>query len=338
MTSPAPPRQAPLLIHGGALGDLVLTIQMLTRGGIARDGLVVLSRVSLEGLSDASPPLWTVSPEAVGLHQLFAESGRASPALAPLVRDRVVVNALTHRHSPIHERLASALPRRLYSFDPAPRPGQSRHITDQWLDDLRRQGWVPTQPLDWHDAQLQPGDAMITAGRAMLAARGVSGPPVALLPGSGGRAKCWPLPNFIALAGHVSRRGATPYFILGPAELERWSRPDLDTVRDCAPCIEAPSNRELASILACAACVVGNDSGPTHLASWLGRPVTAVFGPTSPEVWRPMGRYVRILAGRPHASDRDWGLAPETVADSAFAGPDAPLPRQAALDPPLVSG
>ena len=40
---------------------------------------------------------------------------------------------------------------------------------------------------------------------------------------------------------------------------------------------------------------VGNDSGPAHLAGILGRPTLCMFGPTSPDTWRPLGPKVRTV-------------------------------------------
>ena len=40
---------------------------------------------------------------------------------------------------------------------------------------------------------------------------------------------------------------------------------------------------------------IGNDSGITHLAAYLGCPTVALFGPTDPRVWGPIGRRSRII-------------------------------------------
>ena len=40
---------------------------------------------------------------------------------------------------------------------------------------------------------------------------------------------------------------------------------------------------------------VGNDSGITHLAAYLGVPTIALFGPTNPRMWGPIGRRTRII-------------------------------------------
>jgi ADP-heptose:LPS heptosyltransferase len=40
---------------------------------------------------------------------------------------------------------------------------------------------------------------------------------------------------------------------------------------------------------------VGNDSGISHLAAAWGAPVLALFGPTDPAQWAPVGPRVRVL-------------------------------------------
>lgn len=47
---------------------------------------------------------------------------------------------------------------------------------------------------------------------------------------------------------------------------------------------------ELPGLLEAADCVVSNDSGPMHLAAAQGRPLVALFGPTSPEQFGPYPR------------------------------------------------
>jgi len=40
---------------------------------------------------------------------------------------------------------------------------------------------------------------------------------------------------------------------------------------------------------------IGNDSGITHLAAYLGVPTIALFGPTNPRTWGPIGRRARTV-------------------------------------------
>jgi ADP-heptose:LPS heptosyltransferase len=53
----------------------------------------------------------------------------------------------------------------------------------------------------------------------------------------------------------------------------------------------------LAALLARAGAYVGNDSGVTHLAAASGAPTIALFGPTDPRVWAPLGPRVEVIRG-----------------------------------------
>ena len=53
---------------------------------------------------------------------------------------------------------------------------------------------------------------------------------------------------------------------------------------------------EFAGLLNSAHVFIGNDSGPSHLAAAVGTPTVAIFGPTDPRTWGPVGENVRIIA------------------------------------------
>ncbi len=115
--------------------------------------------------------------------------------------------------------------------------------------------------------------------------------PVVLAPGSGGRAKCWPASHWLALAQAL---GEPPHVVVGPTEVERddprrWPWPHgAHFLADCTPVALVGHVRQ-------ARWFVGNDSGPTHLAACLGVPTVALFGPTDPQVWAPVGPHVHCL-------------------------------------------
>jgi len=68
--------------------------------------------------------------------------------------------------------------------------------------------------------------------------------------------------------------------------------------------LDAPEKLDPEDI-AHAAVFLGNDSGPTHLAAQLGVATVALFGPTDPRRWAPVGPRVTIL--KPDApADMDW--------------------------------
>ncbi|HYL62117.1 MAG TPA: glycosyltransferase family 9 protein [Candidatus Methylomirabilis sp.] len=105
---------------------------------------------------------------------------------------------------------------------------------------------------------------------------------VVLSPGGGWRSKCWPPDRF----GHVcamirEKLGLRCVVNYGPGE------DDLAlAVRECSGGADpVPYNGPLGPLMALlrnAACIVGGDTGPLHLAVALGIPAVAIFGPTDP--------------------------------------------------------
>lgn len=84
--------------------------------------------------------------------------------------------------------------------------------------------------------------------------------------GSGSPSKNWP--HFPKLMTQLSAARAIP---------QDLSLPDL-----------------MSKISRCGA-FIGNDSGITHLAAYIGCPTIVLFGPTDPRVWGPIGRRARVI-------------------------------------------
>ncbi|MEW6251039.1 MAG: glycosyltransferase family 9 protein [Planctomycetota bacterium] len=343
MTSGAQSDKAWTVLHGGALGDLVLTLQLALRlpGVSETRALTVVSRVDPGDLSAHRPQIIRHSAEVVALHWLFADGDAPPPpGLAELIRSRRVLNALTGPQSPVHRRLAALAPLALYSFDPRPQPGAQQHITAQWQAHLAAQGLPRTSSASDgpHLRTPSASDGPAGAPRSSIA----PGPTrrVLIHPGSGGRPKCWPLANFIRTARLLRdmHSGTPPLhvtFVLGHVELETWPASDLRQLDELAaefPLIRSPSPSELVALLASADVYIGNDSGPTHLAAFLRTPTLAIFGPTSPLIWRPLGPHVHVFAGRPDLDPLTWTIHPAAVASAggmaAFSQPHSrsPLP------------
>ncbi|WP_198038991.1 glycosyltransferase family 9 protein [Skermanella stibiiresistens] len=108
----------------------------------------------------------------------------------------------------------------------------------------------------------------------ILADADVVAPYVVLLPGSSARLPQKRWPGYAALAERLIARGVEVVTVPGPEE--------LDLCRTI-PGKTLTAGRwlnftQLAGVLAGARLVIGNDSGPTHLAAHLGRPTVALFG------------------------------------------------------------
>jgi hypothetical protein len=315
-----------LILHGGALGDLVLTLQLAMR--LARpqneDTILLASRTSLRGLDDAAPAVRCFSTEAVGVHWLYVDDDRSPPpALADLVCGRCVLSALGPREHPAQQRLARLRPARLLCLDPRP-PSQNnaaeRHITETWLERLT--SGRCEAPTATSATEVRPSPAARAGGRRMLTAAGVPStaddqPPIVLLHvGSGGPGKRWPPDNFLNTAATLRARGAACAVMIGPDEIE--GGPPSGVREAGLPLIESPDSETLVACLSATDAFLGNDAGPTHLAALLGTPTLALFGPTRAAVWRPLGARVRVLQGDASRDAASWGIEPCEVAGHLF--------------------
>jgi ADP-heptose:LPS heptosyltransferase len=114
---------------------------------------------------------------------------------------------------------------------------------------------------------------------------------LALHPGSGAPRKNWPPERFAALAERLSDK--RPFLVVeGPAD-----RAACEAVLRIGRARLASGLRPriLGAVLARAGLFVGNDSGVSHLAAAYAAPVLALFGPTDPAVWSPLGARVKVL-------------------------------------------
>ncbi len=308
-----------LVLHGGALGDLVLTIQLALRLPIVeRAGAIdVVSRVDPGDLSACRPALRRQSSEGLGLHWLFGDHDDPPPErLRDLVRGRWVLSALGGRHTISHRRLEALQPATMWGLDPRPVAGVERHITEQWRTQLEAQGLLVPKCVHQKPDQRGLGvpDAISRRGMRLLRAAGAADGCVLIHPGSGGRAKCWPLEHFIELARRLSANGQVPpCFIVGPAELDTWTKSELAALAAEFAVLCQPEPTQLVELLAAARVLIGNDSGPAHLAALLGTPTVTLFGPTSARVWHPLGGVASVMVGDTSVDRETWGLTVEQV-------------------------
>ena len=61
--------------------------------------------------------------------------------------------------------------------------------------------------------------------------------------------------------------------------------------------IERPNNvKALADLLSHASLYIGNDSGVSHLAGFVGTPTIALYKTTDPKIWGVLGRQVTHIS------------------------------------------
>lgn len=104
----------------------------------------------------------------------------------------------------------------------------------------------------------------------------------------------WPAQHFTTLARALVDEDALPVVFVGAADEAEYVG-SLARAIGAAPrgLLADLSGRlavgELSALLARAACVVTNDSGPMHVAAALGAPTIGLFGPETPVMYGPLG-------------------------------------------------
>jgi len=264
-----------LVVRLGALGDAVLTLPALARLRSEGCEITLVGVPSSWGFLPKASPIRIEDADSAAWRPLFAGE---PPPIAGFDRALVMLGDSGLAVAEALRRVVSSVTH----LRPV-RPGERGvHAA------LRLAGAI--------DAE--------AAGRLIVPALGPAHDLV-LHPGSGGRSKRWSAEGFAKLA----RSAANPLILLGPAE------EGLGSAFEGLPVAEGWPLRRVASVLAAAGAFVGNDSGVTHLASYLC-PTLALFGPTDPQVWGPVGSKARVLRAPGGALER---LSVEEVA-RALAG------------------
>lgn len=156
---------------------------------------------------------------------------------------------------------------------------------------------------------------------AWLAARPAR--PFALLqPFSSRATKEWDAGEAAAFCRALASRGLDPVIRWGPGERERAEA--IALLSAGAASLAPPSPPAASARLAArAALFVGADTGPTHLAAAAGTPTVALFGPTDPGRFGPVGPRVRVLRDGSGAYNAGLaglpGLTADAVLDASLA-------------------
>jgi len=312
-----------LIIRPGALGDAVLTLPALHALRLAgAASLTVLGTPSSWGFIRSAHESLRVrdftSSDWLGL---FADGASMGPsAKAALARTQSAVIYLPDS-APMERSLKEAgvaqvlfaLPPRIGDAHPA------QHAAWRLLHAL------PLSAQHLNAAQNILGldhDLFLTLdqhehSRALERAGFESIPPegfFAVHIGSGGRKKCWPADSFARLVTQMKHTtGATPLVFFGPADDD--VRAEFEHSVPPGVSWENASNlpqRDVLALLHFCKGYVGNDSGMTHLAA-RACPTLALFGPTDPRIWSPLGRNVRVLQAPGGAMEQ---LAVDEVLDA----------------------
>jgi ADP-heptose:LPS heptosyltransferase len=138
----------------------------------------------------------------------------------------------------------------------------------------------------------------VEQGRQVAAGiRGSQSLLVGFHPGAGKVPNRWPSGKFAELIDRLSAHYEVAAFLTsGPMD----EAVVTSTVRQLKRPVQVIANqtiRTIASIIKQADVYVSNDTGVMHIAAAVGTPVVALFGPTDPLQWAPMGSQIRYIQG-----------------------------------------
>jgi heptosyltransferase III len=273
-----------LLVRAGALGDVLLlrrVVAGLREHGAAvtllapgRTGAVLLG----PGPSEVERVLdWDRADFAALMDPGAALSRRAQDDLSGF--DLALVFS---RDAALRSGLERVVPR-VVGHDPAPPPGV--HASTWLCAPLAALG-IPAPP----DPPLLAATEDERARAAPWVVRLRDGF-LAVHPGSGSPAKNWGAERFAALVS--ARAAGAPWLLVeGPADTEAAA--PLRALPAAVIARDLPL-RVLGALLARCGLYVGGDSGVTHLAAACGAPSLALFGPTDPAQWAPVGPRVHVV-------------------------------------------
>ena len=294
-----------LIMHQGAIGDFILSLPAIAafRFHYPRASITIWGHTEILRLISSSPYSdETSSLEQPGLALFYAEQGFETTFLAERFTSFDVICVFGGKQqSPFVANLKKAGVEKVYHIFTFPPPESKTHVIEFQSSQLS----ALDLPLKTTVPKLLLSESAGRNATRFFKQAGIDKHTltVALHLGSGSIKKAWQVHSFAALARKLrSNHGAQIIVPVGPA--------DTKVSKDYFKIMSSPGSipiknlplDELAAILKQCSLYVGNDSGITHLASAVGTPVVALFGPTDSQVWGPRGKCVSILFGKTDCS------------------------------------
>ncbi len=292
-----PSRERVLVIRHRAAGDLLLTTPAFRalREGRPGASIEVLAARGMEGLLLGNPDVDRVLTfdrrSIVSQARLYARLARGG---YDLVLDLVsnprsaFLTALTRARDRVGYDIAGRawaytlrVPRE--PLDDAGKP-RLRYAPEAALDLVRAIGIAP-RGVELRFTVTPEARASIAPWLDRAAQEAGGKPLVACLPVGSWPSKSW-FPERFAQTMDLLADEACPVWIWGPGEEAAVAAVRAHMTR---PSLLAPATnwQGLGALLERTALLVGNDSGPKHVAVALGVPTVTIFGPTHPTTWHP---------------------------------------------------
>jgi len=255
-----------LIIREGALGDLILTFPVFF--SFKKNGYRVFAggKGIYKNFIEKYGNVEKFIPLDSSEYLFFFE--RENTKLKGFLKDFDIIIAYTDEKEIIGENLKKNFMNKII-FHPVKKEKLNIHITDYLMK--------PVKEIFNKNLYFSINLNLKNKGEFFL-----------IHPGSGSKDKNWGKEKFLKLSENLKN----VKLLLGPAEeneLSFWKRNFKG---------EIFFNLDLEDIIKIAErtiAYIGNDSGITHLFSITGVKTIAIFGPTSPFIWGPRGKNVKIV-------------------------------------------
>ncbi|MEJ2728143.1 MAG: glycosyltransferase family 9 protein [Deltaproteobacteria bacterium] len=271
-----------LIFHQGALGDVVMTFPAIIALRKKFGRIDVLCQGQLGklaaglGLVDKTYPL-----EAACFATLFSKPvDKKIKTILAAYSTILLFSSASDLEKAIRQISAGSC----FQIPPRPSVREKINVTEFILKNLFDRGLL--EACNSHEKHFTRQGRLFPDS-----ARPVDSSKIFIHPGAGSFRKRWPLARFLELADILEKKGLRPQFICGPAEQDLAD----ELAKQNIPMHGLSELADLVDLLESAGGYIGNDSGVSHLASFLGLPSVVIFGPTDPLRWRPPGPRVEIV-------------------------------------------
>ena len=275
-----------LVIHPGSVGDTILALPVLAalKSGHGSSSLHVLGHPGLvDVLPGRSPVDAMTSIEGPEYRALFSVSDMPAAVSKFFQQFHLVVVWTADRDGSIKSALHWLKGAHVIVRSPGLSEKSELHATDRFLATLGDQ--LPLGPVP--EATLTATENDQKAGAQWLSDHGINAGAdllVAVQAGSGSPTKCWPSDRFVRVVDGLHKNGIQVVLIEGPADAEA-TQGVAGGLSIPLPRLRDASLSSVVGVLSQCNAFLGNDSGLTHVATALGLPTVAVFGPTDPAIW-----------------------------------------------------
>jgi heptosyltransferase III len=281
------PNKNLLTIHQGALGDVVTSFTSLV---LLREAYSKIDLVCRHSIGRIAEKLKVIdrrfSLEAAFFSYLFGEKhGEFNDRLITFLRsyDHILLFSFS---KDLAENIKHASGRKVIQIPSRPKPSEKIQVGQYLISRLVGAKLLKEKTeTNFLDVYQDFRDPDFSKKRVFIH------------PGSGSRIKNWPLQHFLKLGEILSDDGFEPLFILGPAE-DGIVEIILKSRLSGEQVLQLFDPVKLVNMLKTGGAFIGNDSGASHLAAFIGLPTLVIFGPTQSLRWRPMGRKVEIINSR----------------------------------------